>query len=383
MKNKYYIFAKKVFTENVIKENTYVLIEDDLISEITTKPQENIQIIKTDLSLVPGFLDLHIHGREGCDIMDANPKSIEIISKSLVKHGVVGFLATTVTSTWENTLEAYSVIGEAYQNQPSGAEVLGAYNEGLFFSEKYKGAHDDSYFKPLNIENIKSILEASNNSLKVFALAPELDNSAEVIKFLTQKGIKVMLGHTNANYDETCKALELGASGGVHVFNAMTGIHHRKPGCAGAVLLDENAYVEVIADNVHLHPAILEMITKLKQTDKIGLISDCIVAGGLKDGNYKLGMLDVSVEKGIARTNSGSLAGSTLTLEKAVLNMITKGKVSPVNAVNMASLSPAKFLGIDSSQGSIAVGKKANFSLADDKFNIQKTYINGKLVFSN
>lgn len=292
----YYIQAKQVFSQDAILDEHYVLIENGFISSIEKTPKKTLPIVSFDnANLLPGFLDLHIHGREGCDIMDATRDSIETISSSLAKHGVVGFLGTTVTSTWQNTLAAFTAIGEAYQNQPKGAQVLGAYNEGLFFTEDHKGAHDEQYFLPLSKENIDAIIDASQGALKVVALAPELPGSEDIIKYLTAKGIKAMLGHTNANYQQTCDALHSGACGGVHVFNGMKGIHHRDPGCAGAVLLEKDAYVEVIADGVHLHPAILQLIYRMKGANKMGLISDCIVAGGMKDGTYKLGMLDVKV----------------------------------------------------------------------------------------
>lgn len=380
----YYIKAKEVFTENEILPDHLVLIANGKIAEITDSPQPDIPIIDVrEYRLFPGFLDLHIHGREGCDIMDASRTAIETISNSLAKHGVVGFLGTTVTSTWENTLAAFTAIGEAYHNQPQGAQVLGAYNEGLFFTEDHKGAHDEKYFLPLSKDNIDAIINASQGALKVVALAPELADSDQIIRYLTSQGIKAMLGHTNANYQQTCDALHAGACGGVHVFNGMKGIHHRDPGCAGAVLLDNDAYVEVIADGVHLHPGILELIYRLKSHDKMGLISDCIVAGGKPDGTYKLGMLDVHVRDGVARTNSGSLAGSTLTLEKAVANLIHLADIPLLEAVHMASLTPAKFLGVSDSLGSITPNKRACVTLVDDDYQVQATIIDGKLSFGN
>ena len=190
-----------------------------------------------------------------------------------------------------------------------------------------------------------------------------------------------MLGHTNANYQQTCNALHAGACGGVHVFNGMKGIHHRVSGCAGAVLLDKDAYVEVIADGVHLHHGILDLIYRLKGPKNMGLISDCIVAGGMKDGSYKLGMLDVNVSEGVARTNSGSLAGSTLTLEKAVSNLINLANIPKLEAVHMASLRPAEFLGLNDTLGSIAPGKRACMTIVDSQFNVMATLIDGSVVY--
>ena len=380
----YYLHARQTFAESCIVDNQYILIENGLVAEITDQPQANVPIIELgNLRVLPGFLDLHIHGREGCDIMDGKRESIEQISSSLAQHGVVGFLGTTVTSTWDITLAAFAAVGQAYEHQPKGAQVLGAYNEGLFFTEDHKGAHDEKYFLPLTLKNIDAIIDASKGSLKVMALAPELPNSDGIIRYLVSKGIKPMLGHTNADYQQTCSALHAGACGGVHVFNGMKGIHHRDPGTAGAVLLDKDAYVEVIADGIHLHPAILEMIYRLKGSKKMGLISDCIVAGGLNDGVYRLGMLDVNVVDGVARTQSGSLAGSTLTLEKAIVNLINLAKIPPLEAVHMASLIPAEFLGVQESLGSIAVGKRACLTIVDNEYQVQATLIDGRLAYGN
>ena len=386
--HKYYLHCANTFTETAIKNDHYVLIQNGLIMDICAGISESdrasIPVIDLkELNLLPGFLDLHIHGREGADIMDATAEAIETISTSLAKHGVVGFLGTTVTSTWNNTLAAFENIGFAYNNQPSGAQVLGAYNEGLFFTEDHKGAHDEKYFLPLSKENIDAIITATKGALKIVALAPELPGSDEIINYLSSKGIIPMLGHTDANFEQTCNALHAGACGGVHVFNGMRGIHHRDPGCAGAVLLDNNAYVEVIADGVHLHPSILELIYRLKGPKKMGLISDCIVAGGMKDGTYKLGMLEVKVKKGIARTATDSLAGSTLTLEKAVNNLITLAEIPMLEAVHMASLVPAEFLGVSDSLGSITINKRACLTLTDNDFNVKATLIDGKLVYGN
>jgi len=166
-----------------------------LVAAVTTQALLDVPIVELgNLRVLPGFLDLHIHGREGYDIMDGKRESIENISSSLAQHGVVGFLGTTVTSTWDVTLSAFAAIGEAYENQPVGAQVLGAYNEGLFFTEDHKGAHDEKYFLPLTLKNIDAIIDASKGSIKVMALAPELPNSDEVIRYLVSKGIKPMLG---------------------------------------------------------------------------------------------------------------------------------------------------------------------------------------------
>ncbi|MFK3860894.1 N-acetylglucosamine-6-phosphate deacetylase [Pseudoalteromonas rhizosphaerae] len=378
----FYVKADVIYCQERVLKNHFMLVENGIISHFTQNPTAGVSIDDYgNAAIIPGLIDLHIHGREGCDVIDCKMSSIETISCSLAEHGVTGFLATTVTTDWQQTLNAMSVIGQAYTQQPSGAQVLGGYSEGLFFSEVHKGAHNQDYFLELSQSHLEAMINAATGSLKVVALAPEKPGANVLIEYLTAQGIRVMLGHCDANYEQTQSALEHGACGGVHVFNGMRGIHHRDPGCAGAVLMNDDALVEVIADGVHLHPTILKLIYKLKGPQKIALISDCINAGGLNDGEYKLGKMDVVVQQGVARTASGSLAGSTLTLEQAVKNMHQLGSVELREAINMASIVPAQFLNIASQVGSLAEGKHANFAILNSDFSIQATYVKGQRCF--
>lgn len=378
----YYVKAAAIYCQDRVLKEHFMLVENDRISAFTQTPQLELPIHDYgDAAIIPGLIDLHIHGREGCDIIDCKMSSVETISCSLAQHGVTGFLATTVTTDWQQTLDAMAIIGQAYVQQPSGAQVLGGYSEGLFFSEVYKGAHNQDYFLELSQPHLEAMIKAAAGSLKVVALAPERPGANTLIEYLTEQGIRVMLGHCDSNFEQTEQALEHGACGGVHVFNGMRGIHHRDPGCAGAVLMNDAALVEVIADGIHLHPTILQLIYKLKGPQKIALISDCINAGGLNDGQYKLGKMDVFVDNGVAKTASGSLAGSTLTLELAVKNMHLLGSVTLLEAINMASIVPARFLNIADQVGSLAATKQANFAILDNNFTIQATYIKGQRCF--
>lgn len=382
MGDHFYIRPGKVYAEQGVYSGRYVEINQGKIVALSTASEKELPVYEArDFNLIPGLIDLHIHGREGCDIMDGSHHSINTISRSLAKYGVTGFLGTTVTSDWPQTLKAFQVLGQAYRKNLPGARLLGAYNEGLFFTREHKGAHNEDYFIELNQQNLDAIIDAAQGALKIVALAPERENSTAMIDYLARRGIKVMLGHTDANWQQTSAALSAGACGGVHVFNGMRGIHHRDPGCAGAVLLNRQAMVEVIADGVHLHPAILDMVHRLKGRENMLLISDCINAGGLQDGQYRLGMMDVNVEQGIARTVSGSLAGSTLTLNKAIANMHMLTDIRLLDIIHMASLIPATFIGRQHDLGSIASGKSADLVLVDDDFNVQSTWIAGQQVY--
>jgi N-acetylglucosamine-6-phosphate deacetylase len=378
----YALKANTIITEDGAVNHQYLVVNNGKIHLISAEIDNAVpQLDLGDVNIIPGLIDLHIHGREGCDVMDASPESMATISTSLASHGVTGFLATTVTSSWQETLLAMNNIGVCCHQSLPGAKILGGYSEGLFFTNEHKGAHNDDYFLPLTTERIDALIKAANGQLKVLALAPEIENAEQMIAYLTQQNIKVMLGHTDATYQQTKAALSAGACGGVHVFNGMRGIHHREPGCTGAVLL-EDVQVEVIADGVHLHPAILQMICRLKTTDKINLISDCINAGGLKDGNYQLGKMNVTVDNGIARTKSGSLAGSTLTLEKAVRNFQQMAGISFTDAVHAASLSPAKFLALDKNIGSIKPSKSADLVVLNPDGIVLATIIDGHLIYA-
>ena len=381
MHKPYCISAATIVGEDKNYEKSTLLIEGGKIGTITSGTIDEYRHIElTDSTIVPGLIDLHIHGREGCDVMDGKISSLKTISNSIAKYGVTGFLATTVTSSWAETLTAMDIIGQATKTRMPGAVVLGGYSEGLFFTNDHKGAHDEQFFLVLNVERVDALIDAAHGALRVIALAPEVENAIDVIRHITGRGVKVMLGHTNATYSETVEAINAGASGGVHVFNGMRGIHHREPGCTGAVLL-EDCKVEVIADGIHLHPAILKMILKLKALEDVNLISDCINAGGMPDGLYKLGKLQVNVANGIARTKSGSLAGSTLTLKKAVENMVRLADVNFREAVHMASFSPAKFLEIDDKKGSIKQGKDADLCILGADGEVEMTIIAGEVVY--
>lgn len=352
--------AATIVAEDRDHAGAWLVIRDGVIQGIERAAPPGAEAIDLGpVTIAPGMIDIHIHGREGHDVMDAEPASLRAISASLARHGITGFLATTVTAAWDRTLEALAVAGTCDDASMPGARLHGIYSEGLFFCCTHKGAHNEAYFLPPTADRIDAMIEAANGRLKVVALAPELDGAMDALRHAVGRGLKVVLGHTDATYDQTRAALAAGASGGVHLFNGMRGIHHREPGCAGALLL-EPATVEVIADGVHLHPAILSLIARLKSPEEILLISDCMCAGGMADGAYRLGEMDVVVADGVARTQAGGLAGSTLTLDRAVVRLAETGEVPFRDAVHMASLYPARFAGVDARFGSIAPGKAAD-----------------------
>ncbi|MTI66844.1 MAG: N-acetylglucosamine-6-phosphate deacetylase [Firmicutes bacterium] len=378
---KYLIKGKEIFTENKILDNSSILINDNIIEDIVTDDSYDYEVLDmSGYKIIPGLIDMHIHGANGFDTMDGNYNSLNEISKYLASYGVTSFLPTTVTSEWEKIVKAVKNIKESKNKGVDGAEIIGTYIEGPFITEKHKGAHPKDFIKDIDISFIKELLKISPSIIKIITVAPEKEKSIELIKYAKKNNIKVSLGHTNATYDETIKAINNGADIAVHTFNGMKGLHHREPGVVGAVL-SSDIYGELIADNIHVHPAVMDIMIKAKGKDKICLITDSMRAGGLEDGEYQLGEQRVIVSNSIARIKSGSLAGSTLKLIKGVKNIIKDVNIKPIDAIHMASLVPAKILGIEDSVGSIRKNKRANLTIVDNDYNVVMTIVDGKITY--
>jgi len=331
--------------------------------------------------LSPGFIDIHTHAICGHDTMDATFEALDAMAASYIRNGVTGFLATTMTSADENLEKAMQNVAAYIKKQkrqtfdagdPQKAELLGIYLEGPYFSVEKKGAQSPEYLKNPDVEGLAKFIRLSEGAIKVVALAPELPGAMEAISYLRNLGITVSAGHTDATFDTAMKAFNHGVTQVTHIFNGMRGFTHREPGVAGAALIDERVYCEMICDGIHLHPGAMKLVVKTKGKDKIVLISDSMMAAGLSDGEYTLGGQRVIVKDQAARLADGTLAGSTLTLNRAVYNMVHMVGVSLPDAVCMASLNPARTLGIDRNKGSIEIGKDADLVIFDEKLNILK-----------
>ncbi|WP_130805972.1 N-acetylglucosamine-6-phosphate deacetylase [Senegalia massiliensis] len=379
---KYAIKAKQIYTEDNILEDGYIIINHGKIEKISKQNDEKVNVIDVgELKVIPGLIDLHIHGANGYDVMDADYNSLDNISKYLAENGVTSFLATTLTAPMEKIEKAIENVVKSKDKGLTGAEVLGTYLEGPYLTEEHKGAHPVNFMRELKLDEIKKLIEVSKDTLKVVTIAPEKENSEEIIKYLKEKGIETSIGHTNATYEQTIDAIKNGAQIGVHTFNGMTGLHHREPGVVGAIMDSEDIYAELIADNIHVNPAVMRILYRLKKNDKLYLISDCMRAGGLEDGEYSLGELKVNVKNSIARTEYGSLAGSTLKIKNGVKNIKKATGIDLYEAIRLASIIPAKAIGIDDKVGSIKQNKKANITIIDDEFNIYMTIVEGNIVY--
>ncbi|EOG5905622.1 N-acetylglucosamine-6-phosphate deacetylase [Vibrio vulnificus] len=352
------------------------------ISAIAAYDSQQHRIV-TDLgavSLMPGLIDSHVHGSQGCDVMDATHASLNTMSRYFASLGVTAFVATTVTAPVAKIRAALAQVAKSKQQGVEGAEILGAYLEGPYFTEKNKGAHPTQWFRELAVEELDNWISYSDNQLLKVALAPEKEGAMAAIRYLASQGISVMLGHTDASYQQVKAAIDAGAKGIVHCYNGMRGLHHRDPGVVGAGLLHPECYVEMIADGHHVHPAAIEVAHRCCGS-RMTLITDAMCATGMPDGQYTLGEYQVEMKQGVVTTQDGGLAGSTLTLIEGVKNVQRWLNLPFEQAWLMASHTPAKSLGIQHQLGTLEVGKRASMVALGSDFSIDKTWVNGRLVF--
>ncbi|SFD15450.1 N-acetylglucosamine-6-phosphate deacetylase [Clostridium uliginosum] len=363
-------------------ENGSILIEDDKIKEINPIDFTDDNTIDANgLYVSPGFIDVHIHGAGGCDTMDGTIESINTISKTIVKHGTTSFTPTTMTVSIDAIKKSMKVIKKLKEEGSKGAHVLGAHLEGPFISPNAIGAQNPEYLLTPSISAYNAMVEGSEDAVISITLAPEVDGAKELIKYLSAKGIVCSLGHTKATYEEAMEAIKCGANHSTHLYNAMTPLTHRAPGVIGAIF-DSNITTETISDGIHISYPALRVAYKQKGTDNVLLITDAMMACCMPDGEYSLGGQDVIVTNGAARLKTGSLAGSVLTLDKAVNNVYKNSNLPLNEIVKMASYNGAKHCKVDDHKGQIKEGYDADLILFDDNIDIKKVFILGKEVYS-
>jgi N-acetylglucosamine-6-phosphate deacetylase len=370
----------KLITKTGILEHKTVIFDSN-IRAITDEDRLESGITVIDgkgLYMAPGFIDLHIHGCAGYDSMDEDPRALTEISKNIVKTGVTAFLPTTMTMDWSKITRALEQIRRQTNqpmNRPTGAQILGCHLEGPFLSKKYAGAQDATHIIDPSFVKIQPYIDL----IRIITLAPENTGSIEFIRDCRKHNIIISIGHSDASLDEAAAAIATGASMITHTFNAMSPMHHRNPGVVAAAMLHD-VTCEIIADNVHVHPRIQQLLLKTKGTAQIVLITDAMRACLLQDGEYDLGGQLVKVSGNEARLDSGQLAGSVLTMNRALKNFMMNTGITVWEAVLMASSNPANELGLNN-KGSIEPGKAADLVLFDPDFNIMMTFIEGHLVY--
>jgi N-acetylglucosamine-6-phosphate deacetylase len=382
--NKVALRGNIVLIDRVLEGGT-VLLEGDKIAGVYSE-KENILpegITTCDYGasyITSGLIDIHLHGALGKDVMDGEVESLGAIATHQARCGVTGFVPTTLAASLPSILAAVESVKVAQKLQlPS--EILGIHLEGPFLSLKKRGAQNPEFIKEASAREIESLLEAARGLKVIMTLAPEVGNNLSFISVLKEKGMVISIGHSEAAYELAIESFERGISHATHLFNAMAGFQPREPGVIGAVLDSDKVTAEIIADGVHVHPASLRMAIRQKGEEKICLVTDSMNAAGLGDGVYRVGNLETIVSGGEVRLKeSGALAGSILTLNRAVKNIIRWAGVTVSQAINMAAANPARVLGLEDKIGSIQAGKYANFAIFDEEFNVIDTIVRGRSV---
>lgn len=373
-----FIFAEKFFLKSDIKGPGYLEITDGIFGDFHQEvPVNDARIIKEEGKwIAPGLVDTHIHGFMNHDVMDNDADGLKVISEGLLSCGVTSFLPTTLTSSKERLKEVSKTIGSVATEVP-GAKIQGIYFEGPFFTEEHKGAQNPIYFGDPDLATFYEWQEASGGLIKKIALAPERKGVQAFVKAVTEEGVVVALGHSDATLEQATTAVEAGASVFVHAFNGMRGLNHREPGMVGALMSLNHVFSELICDGHHVHPNAADILMQKAGHEHVALITDCMMAGGMPDGNYNLGEFPVVVKEGTARLESGNLAGSILKLKEAIKNVVDWGIATPEQAIMMATLVPAISCKIDSVCGSIASGRDADFIVIEPDMSLVATYLDG------
>ncbi|MBM3802936.1 MAG: N-acetylglucosamine-6-phosphate deacetylase [Acidimicrobiia bacterium] len=381
------LVAKKVITPDTVIPQGVVLVDGRKILEVGPRSavvfhEEEFEVFHFENeTLVPGFIDVHIHGACGHDVMEATREAMTVVSRHLARHGTTSYLATTVTAPPIETIQAVESLGQLITEDTGGARILGLHLEGPFISQEKRGVHPPEHIRLPSTGIFDELVKMSGGQVRLITVAPELPGGLEFIEHIRSRGVLVSVGHSNATYEVARQAIRAGASNATHTFNAMRDFSHRETGVIGAVLTDSTVWAELIADGVHVDPVAIQMLLRCKGPRRILLVTDAISAAGMPDGDYRVGTLSVKVSQGVCRASNGALAGSTLSLDRALRNMIDYTGIPLEEAVYMTSRNPAESIGVAESKGSIRPGCDADLVLLDNGLLVQATFCEGKLVF--
>jgi N-acetylglucosamine-6-phosphate deacetylase len=384
--------ANRLYTPQEEIEHALLFIEDGYISAVSTRSHQEIPKNATtvdfgDAILAPGFVDIHMHGGAGLDVMHATPAELPHLNKFLTRHGVTGYFPTTVAAPLDQTCAALEQLAsaiEAAQHLPASngegvqARPLGVHLEGPFLSHKRRGVHPPEYLVEPTIEIFDRLWQAARGHVRMMTIAPELPGALEVIAEAARRNVCISIGHSDAPIEAARAGIRAGARHATHTFNAMRPLDHREPGILGEVLTDGNLSADIIADGIHVAPEIIQLFLQAKGIDRSVLITDATAAAGMPDGRYRLGPIEVDVKDGKC-TMDGKLAGSVLTMDTAVRNVTKFSSWSLQNAVRAASLNPTRAAGL-TQQGELVPGAEANIAVLSQSGEVKKTIVRGRGV---
>ena len=358
-----------------------ILLQENHIAAVQQRPKSRagFNLDASGCVVLPGFVDIHVHGAKGYDTMDGTTCSLTSMAQCFATHGVTGFLATTITAPHADTIQAVQTIAKYDSEAETGAQLLGIHLEGPYISPKYPGMHRLDYIRAPNVEEFRELLAAG--PVRMITLAPEGSGAEQLIATALDNHVTVVMGHTNATYEGCLAAIETGINQATHTFNAMRGLHHRQPGTLGAVLSNDDVYAQVIVDNIHVHPAAIDILARCKGIEKTILITDAMVATDLLEGEYQFGGQKVYVSGKECRLADGTLAGSVLTMEEALRNFIDATGMPLSQAWPASSRTPLQSIGLDHRMGNIQAGYEANLVILNADLQVVATVVQGKLVY--
>ena len=334
--------------------------------------------------LIPGLIDTHVHGAGGCDVMDGTTESLQTLSEALLKEGTTAFLPTTMSSSPEQLKKVLHNVADFHGGHSRGAEILGLHLEGPFLEKEFRGAQATETIwdeaKAGSVQFFANLLQEFPDLIKILTFAPERSDGRELAEVCLEHGVIPSAGHTAADFAQMEQAIQWGVRHITHAFNAMPGIHHRNPGLLTKAFLDDTITLEIIADGVHIHPAVLELALRNKPPERVCLISDGTRAVGMPEGDYELGGQKTTVRQGMARLSDGTIAGSAYPLRQGLKMLVQKLQYPLPEAVRYATLNPAKLLGLDHRVGSLEINKEATFIRLSADFDIKQVWLQGKLV---
>ncbi|UZJ80184.1 N-acetylglucosamine-6-phosphate deacetylase [Fictibacillus sp. KU28468] len=377
-----------IYTENGELENGYLIIKDQQIAEVG-KGADALNLEDYDVlelpgksSVVPGMIDLHIHGAAGADVMDGTEEALKTMAVTLPQEGTTGFLATTMTQGEKEIESALQNVREymGKNNPPGEAEIIGLHLEGPFISPKRAGAQPLDHIKNPDVQLFQKWQELSGNAIKLVTLAPEEPGGYELSSYLKETGVVASIGHSDAVYEEVVKSIDSGVTHATHLYNGMRGLHHREPGVAGAILLHDEITTEIIVDGIHSRPEMVKFAYRNKGSERVVLITDSMRAKCMGNGSYTLGGQDVTVDGNEATLADGTLAGSILKMKDAARNMREFTGCSTEDIIQMTAVNQAKELGVYERKGSLTAGKDADVVVLNEE-KVIFTFCRGKLSY--
>jgi N-acetylglucosamine-6-phosphate deacetylase len=381
--------ARRLFTPTEEIDRPLLIVEDGRIAELSSLagksgPVNAALVDFGDATLAPGFLDIHMHGGAGLDLMRATPSELPRLGELLATHGVTGYFATTVAAPLDATCAALGRLADAIEAAASSnnggavrARPLGIHLEGPFLSHKRRGVHPPENLVTPTVEIFERLWQAARGQVKMLTIAPEIPGAMEVIAEAAKRKVCVSIGHSDAEMPVAKDAVKAGARHATHTFNAMRPLDHREPGVIGEVLSDDQLTADIIVDGIHVAPEVVKLFLRAKGHERAVLITDAISATGMPDGRYQLGPIEVDVKDGKC-TSGGSLAGSVLTMDRAVRNVTQFSDWGLRDAVRAATLNPARAVGLLDHHGILAPGADADFTVLSPTGEVLKTIVRGR-----